>query len=61
MSLAIQFTVEQETDNQLLFLDVLVMSNEDEELKTTVPRKEIHKDVSPGDLGVSEALHFNGL
>ena len=44
VSPAIQFTVEQETDNQLPFLDVLVIRDEDEKLKTTVYRKKTHTD-----------------
>ena len=44
VSPAIQFTVEQETDNQLPFLDVIVMRDEDETLKTTVYRKKTHTD-----------------
>ena len=39
VSPAIQFTVERETDNQLPFLDVLVMRDEGEKLKTAVYRK----------------------
>ena len=44
VSPAIQFTVEKETDNQLPFLDVLVMRDEGEKLKTTVYRKKTHTD-----------------
>ena len=40
----VQFTVEQETDNQLPFLDVLVMRDEDGKLKITVYRKKTHTD-----------------
>ena len=44
VSPAIQFTVEKETDIQLPFLDVLVMRDEGEKLKTTVYRKKTHTD-----------------
>jgi hypothetical protein len=44
VSPAIQFTVEQETDDQLPFLDVLVMRDEDNKLKITVHRKKTHTD-----------------
>ena len=45
---AIQFIVEQKTDNQLPFLDILVMRDEDEKLKTTVYRKKpTPTDISP--------------
>ena len=44
VSLAIQFTVEQETDNQFPFLGVLVMRDEDKKLKITVYRKKSHTD-----------------
>ena len=44
VSQAIQFTVEQETENKLPFLDVLVMRDEKGKLKTTVYRKPTHTD-----------------
>ena len=48
VSPAIQFTVKQKIDNQLPFPDVLVMRDEDEELKTTVYRKKpTLTDISP--------------
>lgn len=49
VSPAIQFTVEQETENKLPFLDVLVIRDEDEKLKTTVYRKKklTQTDISP--------------
>jgi hypothetical protein len=46
VSPAIQFTIEQETDDQLPFLDVLVMRDEDK-LKTTVYKKKTHTNRSP--------------
>ena len=42
VSLAIQFTAEQETDNQLPFFDVLVMRDEDGKLKTSVQKENAH-------------------
>ena len=47
VSPAIQFTVEQETDNQLPFLDVIVMRDEDETLKTSVQKENPHRQISP--------------
>ena len=47
VSPAIQFTVEQETDDQLPFLDVLVMRDEDKKLKTAIHRKKTHTDRYP--------------
>ena len=39
---SIQFTVEQEINNQLPFLDVLLMKDDNKKIKTTVYRKKIH-------------------
>ena len=44
VSLAIQFMVEQEAENQLPFLDVRVMRDETGKLKPTVYRKKTHRD-----------------
>ena len=41
---SIQFTVEQETDNQLPFLDVLLMRDDNNKIRTTVYRKKTHTD-----------------
>ena len=39
---SIQFTVEQETDNQLPFLDVLSMRDDNNKIRTIVYRKKTH-------------------
>ena len=41
---SIQFTMEQETDNQLPFLDVLLMRDDNNKIRTTVYRKKTHTD-----------------
>ena len=40
----LQFTVEQETDNQLHFVDLLLMRDDNNKIRTMVYRKKAHTD-----------------